>query len=116
MTYLMQLRTIKPKTGCHSLVFVGFAEIGTQFEAFLYLKGAQSLAQTKENGCLKKRSLTDGWQKEQGGQAWRRESSKAQSQHQSRMKINEEEGKKSSAATMRKRGSRTRGGGGEAGI
>lgn len=71
---------------------------------FWTLKGAQSPAQTiEENGCLKKRSLTDGWQKEQGGQAWRRESSKAQSHQQSRMKMNEEGKKKSSAATMRKK-------------
>ncbi|EHK43535.1 hypothetical protein TRIATDRAFT_301316 [Trichoderma atroviride IMI 206040] len=116
MAYLMQLRTIKPKTGCHSYVFVWFAKLETKSKLFLTLKGAQSPAQTiEENGCLKKRSLTDGWQKEQGGQAWRRESSKAQSHQRSRMKLNEE-GKKSSAATIRKRGSRTRGGGGEAGI
>ncbi|PTB45848.1 hypothetical protein M441DRAFT_452154 [Trichoderma asperellum CBS 433.97] len=63
----MQLRSTKSKTGCHSYAFVCSAEIGDQFEAFFILKGAQSPAQTKaENGCLKKRSLTDGWQKRTG--------------------------------------------------
>jgi hypothetical protein len=44
------------------------AEIGDQSGAIL--KGAQSPTQRKEKiRCLKKRSLTDGWQKGEGGQA-----------------------------------------------